>query len=606
MSVTIKSEAMTVQKCFNECLYSVPGFQRPFSWGTEQLDDYWDDVIEGDGDLFLGTTVTWVSSSEHLFRKTFSLIDGQQRLTTSSIALSVVRDYFQRIVDSSSEDCPVGASEKGRIAARAQVENTQKYLVAKNDDGDEYPVLERPEPLFWELIQQPDSIPSGKTANQSARLIMAARLYFERRVGEHLEGLDFENVIAELKSLRGQVLQANLIQVEVDSEENAFLIFETLNTRGAELRLSDLIKNMLVREISTKQRDKEAVVTRWQHITDIIASAPDQVQSLDRFIWQSWNSRRAAVKEAELYKSLVELTGRDSQKLLTYLEELECDAGVFRFLEGEHDGMPIPNKSGRSALDVQEFQNAIVALSVFNVSVANSAMLALARKYEQSRSIISQKQFKRAVMAIENFHFQFSALAKSGSTGGTRKRYNNFSVRLADASSKSEVTSEIDEFVSSLAGSLPSEDRVKESFRSLFYAPTKTLTRAQKKSGDGSLIRYVLLTTSVRLGQLPSGFRQGLATIEHISPQLKSTGSIDDPIYSIGNLALASEKANSKAGSGDFQSKRAMLQDCAAPRDATLLKWLSAEPAFEPGNKEIVERGNALAELAVNEIWNVR
>ena len=135
MSVTIKSEAMTVQKCFNECLYSVPGFQRPFSWGTEQLDDYWDDVIEGDGDLFLGTTVTWVSSSEHLFRKTFSLIDGQQRLTTSSIALSVVRDYFQRIVDSSSEDCPVGASEKGRIAARAQVENTQKYLVAKNDDG---------------------------------------------------------------------------------------------------------------------------------------------------------------------------------------------------------------------------------------------------------------------------------------------------------------------------------------------------------------------------------------------------------------------------------------------------------------------------------------
>lgn len=606
MSVAIESEAMTVQKCFNECLYSVPGFQRPFSWGVDQLDDYWQDVIEGRGDFFLGTTVTWVSSSEHLFRSTYSLIDGQQRLTTSSIALSVVRDYFEWLAGPSEAHGFGGVSVDGGRVAREQVENTQKYLVAKNDDGDEYPVLDRPEPVFWELIQKPDSIPSGKSANQSAQLILEARSYFERRIGERLVGLDFEQAVSELKVLRGQVLQANLIQVEVDSEVNAFLIFETLNTRGAELRLSDLIKNMLVREIAASEKDKGAVVSRWQQITDIIASTPDQVQALDRFIWQSWNSRRPAVKEAELYKALVELTGRDSQKLLSYLEELEFDAATFQFFEGKHDGMPNPKGVGKNALDVQEFQDAIIALSIFNVSVANSAMLALARKYETSRSLISQKQFKRAVSAIENFHFQFSALAKSGSTGGTRKRYNNFSVRLSGAMTKKEVSNEIDDFISSLAASLPALDRVKDSFESLFYAPARTLTRAQKKSGDAALIRYVLLTTSVRLGHLPRGFRSGHATIEHMRPQILASGRIDDPIYSIGNLVLVSERANSAAGSGDFQSKKATLKLCAAPRDALLMKWIEAEPSFEPGDADIADRSNALAELAVKTIWKVK
>src|ERR1044072_19526 len=95
--IPIESQTKTIQTCFRQCLYEVPNFQRPYSWSQDQLGDFWDDVILAKGDFFFGSTVTWVSEKRDLFSDTYSVIDGQQRLTTSAIALSVLRDSFGKI-----------------------------------------------------------------------------------------------------------------------------------------------------------------------------------------------------------------------------------------------------------------------------------------------------------------------------------------------------------------------------------------------------------------------------------------------------------------------------------------------------------------------------
>ena len=97
--IPIKSQTKTIQNCFREFLYEVPNFQRPYSWTQEQLGDFWNDVILAKGDFFFGSTVTWVSQKRDLFNDTYSIIDGQQRLTTSAILLSVVRDSFIEVAD---------------------------------------------------------------------------------------------------------------------------------------------------------------------------------------------------------------------------------------------------------------------------------------------------------------------------------------------------------------------------------------------------------------------------------------------------------------------------------------------------------------------------
>lgn len=93
--IPIESSTKTIQGCFTSCLYEVPNFQRPYSWESAQLTDYWDDFVLAQSDFFFGATVTWTSVKRDLFFNTYSLIDGQQRLTTSAIALSVMRDMLK-------------------------------------------------------------------------------------------------------------------------------------------------------------------------------------------------------------------------------------------------------------------------------------------------------------------------------------------------------------------------------------------------------------------------------------------------------------------------------------------------------------------------------
>ena len=596
----IASKTKTIQSCFSDCLYEVPNFQRPYSWVDDQLEDYWNDVVLANGDFFFGTTVTWISEKRPLFHYTYSLIDGQQRLTTSAVALSVIRDLFQVVHDSLSDD-----SEDLKVILLEQKAATQKYLITKDDDFKEYAVIKRPEPQFWEDIQKPGSIPSGAAWSTSARLVGQARTYFERKITAEISQLtDPQSKLERLKTLRNNMLQARVIQVELSSEEDAFLIFETLNTRGADLKLADLVKNMLVRGLSEDPADRDAVATRWQSVVDDITSNGDNPDSMDRFIWQSWNSRRDAVKEPELYKKLKALVSTDGLTYKQYLDEIETDSRIFRHLEGVERNFPKRASGSRQALAIPEVQDSIRALEVFNVSVANSAVIALVRKYNETQ-LITEKQLKRAMAAIENFHFQFTAMANSGSTGGTRGRYNRFSVTLADAGTKQGVSLAIDDFVARLRSSLPPRVRVEGAFQKVGYAPQLTLTAAQWSRGAASLIRYILITMAKRLGNLPPAQDGSAWTIEHIVPQNTATKMFDDPVYSIGNLALLSAKTNSSSGDADFATKKAGLVSSGFPKDPVLTDWLERDATFTPSAGDLAKRSQELAKLALDSIWTV-
>lgn len=202
--IPIKSTTRTIQECFRLCLYVVPNFQRPYSWDIDELDDYWADVVLAQGDFFFGSTVTWESESRELFNNSYSIIDGQQRLTTSAIILSVIRDAF---LAASNSEGGVQIDEL-RSQAKSQAENTQRYLITEDDDGKKYPVIDRAEPNFKEVVQNPSAIPSGKKWNGSARQIGVARVYFETKIQKALEGKSLSELVETLKLLRNNVLKA--------------------------------------------------------------------------------------------------------------------------------------------------------------------------------------------------------------------------------------------------------------------------------------------------------------------------------------------------------------------------------------------------------------
>ncbi|WP_225210875.1 GmrSD restriction endonuclease domain-containing protein [Brevibacterium gallinarum] len=602
----IESASKTIQSCFRECLYDVPAFQRSYSWGRAELEDYWNDVVLAAGNFFFGTTVTWISEKRDLFNNTYSLIDGQQRITTSAIALSVVRDMARILADEHDEDNELAEEVK---QLRELEQNVQGYLIARDDDAQEYPILKRPENMFWEVIQRPNSIPSGNVWDHSARRIGQARSYFEQEVRKSVEGGTLQERNVRLRNIRNNILQARIIQVELDSEEDAFLVFETLNTRGKELQLADLIKNMLTRGAASSSSDQQAVSNRWKLLESRVLSEDDNQPMMDRFIWQSWNSRYTAVKEPELYKRLKEKLGADSAAHLAYLEELELDAKTYRHLHDSSFEFPRRQKPAprgpAPALTMPEVQDSIRALALFNVTVANSAVLALVRKYDAG-SLLPKRQLLKALRAIENFHFQYTALASGGSTGGTRSRYNVFSVKLEEAESRQEVSVAVADLIEKLRNGLPTTARVEQGFKRLFYGPSEPrLTQAQKNSSRPALIRYVLCRIAQFKKELPAGAEQSRWTIEHIRPQSLAADGPSSAEYSIGNLVLLSEQANNYLGNANCSDKKNMLRTHSAPKDDTLLAWIDDENRSVIDKSEIEQRTHELACLAVESVWTL-
>jgi len=583
----------------------VPNFQRPYSWDIDELEDYWADVVLAQGDFFFGSTVTWESETRELFNNSYSIIDGQQRLTTSAIILSVIRDSFTILYQGSADHPDYGGLSDDLIAqAKAQEENTQRYLVAVDDDGEKYPVIQRQEPNFKEVVQNPSAIPSGKKWNVSAQQIGVAREFFERQVQMSISDKTIPEAIERLKAIRSNVLKARLIQVELTSEEDGFLIFETLNTRGADLRLSDLAKNLLVRGGSNETNDRLTISERWERLVDSLQSGGESMAAIDQFIWQSWNSRRAAVTEKELYKKIFELVQGSPSKHISYLEELEFDAIVYQYLDDVDLVIDNATLSAKSALNVPEVVDTLRALALFNVSVANSALLALVRKYEES-NLLKKSDLIDACRAIEKFHFQFTALKNSASTGGTRGRYNRFAVELEAASTKKGVQEAVESFKVKLENSLPDADETKEAFASLFYAPKSRLTNAQKRRSRKHFISYVLLRFAQDAKVLPFGQDLTSWTIEHVRPQSKASEKIASPEYSIGNLTLLTSKANGELGDGDLGAKRAGLNTCVPWKDPELARWLGDAAKVQVTIDDISARANALAGLAVDTVWAI-
>jgi uncharacterized protein with ParB-like and HNH nuclease domain len=82
----------------NGLTYHVPPFQRDYSWGEDEWDDLWQDIIglfeeEGEPAHYMGYLVLQSSDS-----KRFDIIDGQQRMTTLSIMVLAGLSYLDELV----------------------------------------------------------------------------------------------------------------------------------------------------------------------------------------------------------------------------------------------------------------------------------------------------------------------------------------------------------------------------------------------------------------------------------------------------------------------------------------------------------------------------
>jgi uncharacterized protein with ParB-like and HNH nuclease domain len=87
IEAVFKPEAKSVRSIFDGSnYYQVPDYQRPYSWGDDQVEQLWDDLYsafeENQPNYFLGPVILAPTRGGYS-----EIIDGQQRLTTLTVLL---------------------------------------------------------------------------------------------------------------------------------------------------------------------------------------------------------------------------------------------------------------------------------------------------------------------------------------------------------------------------------------------------------------------------------------------------------------------------------------------------------------------------------------
>ena len=206
------AEPLKIRKVLkSNVTYSIPDFQREYSWDKENILEFWNDLNNSE-DLFFGSFVLVGNKND----TELYIVDGQQRLTTITILLSVIRDFFKLI-----EEIDL-------------VDTTQSYIVFVDDDKKLCPILknETPYPFFQNLIQDSSKIDNLIAKTDEEKLIIQNKNLFKSYIEQHFETLESkEDKNLFLKKIRDKLLNIDVIYILVDTLDNAHTIFETLNNK---------------------------------------------------------------------------------------------------------------------------------------------------------------------------------------------------------------------------------------------------------------------------------------------------------------------------------------------------------------------------------------
>ncbi len=299
------------------CKLTIPTFQRGYSWEKKHVNAFWGDICQfqkdsvkqgGPTKYFLGPIVIMPGSSP---KDEISVLDGQQRLATSTILLSVLRDLARTL------------TIKG---AEAFAEDIQNHFINKEDIGSTSLDLgELDKSYFFETIQSDPPI-ARKPTLRSHRHIQAARDLLMEEVKKQIAPMNPTEALAELKKLK-RTLRTDLIMacIPVKSERDAFLIFETLNDRGLRLSTPDLLLNFLMR-VAAKDADRAGIRGLWNDMLTAMGR-----RDITRFLRHMWVSRYGDLKSQDLFSALKQHIEDGSISSLIFARD--CEAECTRYVE---------------------------------------------------------------------------------------------------------------------------------------------------------------------------------------------------------------------------------------------------------------------------------
>ena len=228
--------------------FTIPPYQRPYAWEIQQAGELFGDLLDAmaptsrsEGLYFLGSIVLVKTPADPEAK----VVDGQQRLTTLTILLSVLRDLTDDAELKIRRDTYVKQASNPDLG---QPERLRLHL------------RQRDQVFFENTVQRRDAtanLPRLAGLKGSQARIVENAMHYRKRLLDMSDGQRGNLIKFVLNS-------CYLVVVTVPTDAAARRIFTVLNARGLDLTATDILKADLL-ERAGEAREKE-LSTRWEQI----------------------------------------------------------------------------------------------------------------------------------------------------------------------------------------------------------------------------------------------------------------------------------------------------------------------------------------------------
>ena len=534
--------ANTVSKLFSDdMVLTVPSFQRNYTWETSNTEQFLNDVFasakSGESHFYGPIVLLQDDSDDHQ-----KIIDGQQRLTSVFILLSLLRDQASQLGDRQiTSDGPTIDQvirnfmykpleyTEPRFAANYLVRDIfqTRILAAPQQSGKDGSSVPRIELTVGGAQMSSDE----KTRTKGLR---KNYVYMKSRLAEELKGMsDAEKKLRIRKIFDALTKRFEIHSMVLSSEDDAYILFETLNDRGMKLSPSDLLKTITLREVRNESPQKlDSALATWDQVTENLGDY-DFSKFLRHYLLTQ--TRDAVQKPRILAKFKGIIAGYGEGGAWKNLNDLQRASVTYRTLLGLSDH-PVP-----------EVARVIARLNA--ISDTHRVLLLEVLKYE---SRFTPKELAKVFRAVEALVVRW--IASGGNAQTLETKYQNFLHEFAEGDGS-------------------------ESCETLFaklielWPKDEDVFPLTKKTDSPDLQRYFLRRIEEGAGGVSGSWSEALS-IEHLAPQDPDKANSDwltivadedekddagnvysDYVYNWGNLALLEQPLNSAIKNSNWQTK---------------------------------------------------
>lgn len=226
--------------------FVIPIYQRNYSWTAEQCRQLWADLLRAGRDdkvnaHFIGSIVYVERGLSNVVQQEALLvIDGQQRLTTSTLLIAALAKHFES----------QGVAELLEAFSAKKLRNY--YLLNPDEEGERHFKLilsETDKDTLLAILQN-----APMPAESSSRITENYALFQSLIEQNH----------GELEAICQGLAKLVIVDVSLDrAQDNPQLIFESMNSTGLELSQADLIRNYILMGLEPKLQT-ELYKTYWR------------------------------------------------------------------------------------------------------------------------------------------------------------------------------------------------------------------------------------------------------------------------------------------------------------------------------------------------------